>query len=258
MIFNVNFVDTPQLTFGGFVNVSRTCYMASVLQLMNTVPGLKEALKKCNTNAVGSPVTTYVSQALEMISKGEQNTTIDSLAKVLGWTKSKDQDTAEFFSSLLERFEAEMGDEWTKIAFEMFGIIKETYWDSSITVTTMGNTTLRGTFESMWEPVITLHSNVMINLNRTKENGRDRDETAIEYPLQLDIGFALTGKSQMYDLSAVIVHWGSAVQGHYNAFVKNHDSWWLADDAHISQVTETEVQRNDGFFLATNLMYTKH
>ncbi|KAM4615524.1 ubl carboxyl-terminal hydrolase 18 isoform 2-T2 [Polymixia lowei] len=58
-----------------------------------------------------------------------------------------------------------------------------------------------------------------------------------------------------YILYAVIVHFGSAMFGHYTAYVRHkRDSWYYADDTHVKQATWEEVQETYGNYGDTAYM----
>ena len=65
----------------------------------------------------------------------------------------------------------------------------------------------------------------------------------VEYEATLDLApytSSPKGGPHLYDLYAVIVHYGRSVSsGHYVAYVKAPNGyWWLCDDTNIKQVCE--------------------
>eukprot|EP01034_Spumella_vulgaris_P025176 gene25176-31605_t len=59
-----------------------------------------------------------------------------------------------------------------------------------------------------------------------------------------------TSVSTLYRLCSVVVHSGrSPHSGHYVAYVRRNDSWFLVDDLHVRRVTLEEVQRQRAYIL---------
>ena len=82
-------------------------------------------------------------------------------------------------------------------------------------------------------------------------NTRTKNSTAFDFPLYLDMApYVAEGAcplSLAYELSAVIVHQGSADEGHYYALVKDEASAWRKyDDATVTKMKGSELRRAVG------------
>lgn len=53
----------------------------------------------------------------------------------------------------------------------------------------------------------------------------------------------------LYDCVCVVVHKGSFQGGHYVAYVRNGDVWYLCDDAYVQHVAEEVVQQSQPYML---------
>ncbi|KAL6953118.1 Ubiquitin carboxyl-terminal hydrolase 26, partial [Sarracenia purpurea var. burkii] len=75
-----------------------------------------------------------------------------------------------------------------------------------------------------------------------KTTTKKKITSAFAFPGELDMGHRLSEHSQselIYDLSAVLIHKGSAVNsGHYIAHIKDENTrqWWEFDDEHVSNL----------------------
>jgi len=78
--------------------------------------------------------------------------------------------------------------------------------------------------------------------------------TPVLFREDLDLKRFMTQYSQdsntEYNLYAVIVHYGSTVfSGHYVAFVKIEDVWWLFDDTECVEVDSSLVLKQNAYML---------
>ena len=101
----------------------------------------------------------------------------------------------------------------------------------------------------MCHPILTLQ------LKRFRQddasNTRTKNSTAFDFPLYLDMApYVAEGAcplSLAYELSAVIVHQGSADEGHYYALVKDEAyAWRKYDDATVTKMKGSELRRAVG------------
>ncbi|EFH40210.1 hypothetical protein ARALYDRAFT_917859 [Arabidopsis lyrata subsp. lyrata] len=89
-------------------------------------------------------------------------------------------------------------------------------------------------------PVITFQLKRCIFLPKT--TAKKKITSSFSFPQVLDMGSRLAESSQnklTYDLSAVLIHKGSAVNsGHYVAHIKDEKTglWWEFDDEHVSEL----------------------
>lgn len=90
------------------------------------------------------------------------------------------------FSFGLTKEGTELGSDWESYINRTLVMKKECYWDTSITLSTNGSNSLADAVSKMLEPVFELKSNLMINLNRTLDNGRDRDARNLKFELILE------------------------------------------------------------------------
>lgn len=70
-----------------------------------------------------------------------------------------------------------------------------------------------------------------------------KNESLVIFPLEnLDISKYVveenSNKDSIYDLCAISQHYGSLSSGHYTAFCKNRNEWYIFDDDRIIQVTD--------------------
>lgn len=53
----------------------------------------------------------------------------------------------------------------------------------------------------------------------------------------------------LYDCACVVVHKGNLQGGHYVAYVRQADAWYLCDDAYVQRVAEHVVQQSQPYML---------
>ncbi|XP_073711080.1 ubl carboxyl-terminal hydrolase 18 [Misgurnus anguillicaudatus] len=86
-------------------------------------------------------------------------------------------------------------------------------------------------------------------------------ENKVTFPdtLQEDIFDAgLLENAEYYSLYAVIVHIGSALCGHYTAYIRPNQDWYYADDSDVRKVSWSDVQCTyQGYKTAYLLLYRK-
>lgn len=112
---------------------------------------------------------------------------------------------------------------------------------------------------------------LMIHINRSfydLRSGMARKNFApVSFPMELDLApFCVDPKdasnndasrpmhgieldSQMYRLTAAVIHYGSANYGHYVTFRKYHGFWWRISDDQVTLTTEAQVKSVGSVFM---------
>jgi ubiquitin C-terminal hydrolase len=71
-----------------------------------------------------------------------------------------------------------------------------------------------------------------------------------EFPFELELN---TSERVKYDLKSIAVHSGNATCGHYSAFCKRGNKWFMFDDSNFQEVDPESVRQVQGYLL----MYVK-
>lgn len=96
-------------------------------------------------------------------------------------------------------------------------------------------------------PVLTIH------LKRFKFIGtRTKIDKEISFQSTLDMS-KLSEDGPLYHLYGVIVHKGTAGQGHYYGYIKHKGIWYEANDHKISKVSEEQVLKQSAYMLFYDL-----
>jgi len=111
--------------------------------------------------------------------------------------------------------------------------------------------------------VLTLPPVVCVSLARVKNIGREaarivKTEKRFAFPETLDLKYIAKEAtanldSSLYELYAVVAHRGTHYCGHYTAYVREDDSWYLADDTHIRLCSWDDVKAT--YEAGSNLLY---
>jgi ubiquitin C-terminal hydrolase len=94
----------------------------------------------------------------------------------------------------------------------------------------------------------------------TPEKGIHKDSRQVSFPLELDASEILDiGKekspdddfeSAHYNLTSIVSHSGSTpFVGHYIAYARNEEKWFLFNDSSVTSVRESEVLEAEAFIL---------
>ena len=114
----------------------------------------------------------------------------------------------------------------------------------------------------MTSKVLTLPPVVCMALARVKNIGREnahivKTEKRFTFPETLDLKYitkeAEANVDTLYELYAVVAHRGTHYCGHYTAYVREVDSWYLADDTHIRLCSWDDVKAT--YEAGSNLLY---
>lgn len=99
--------------------------------------------------------------------------------------------------------------------------------------------------------VLSLPPAVCLRIGRVKNIGRDtahivKIEKRFAFPETLDLKYILkepeATDDTLYELYAVVAHRGTHYCGHYTAYVREDDSWYLADDTHVRLCSWEDVK----------------
>lgn len=240
---------------GGIKNYGVNCFLSVIVQLLNN---MDEVPKFIAGVELKPPATSGLHELFESLKKTNTGDP-RSLISCFEWRKGEHQDSSQFFYELNQRLEDE-NDSWRAFSMETFGIIHaSSEHERSLTISTEGSSTLSEALLKV-EPVARLSKNVVIHINRVSStDGRKRLESQFTLNFEEDLGGILTGRPQVYALAAIVLHAGSAQQGHYKILVKRHQwieindmSEWIVSPKTIENIIQANPSSN---FLPTNVLF---
>lgn len=109
------------------------------------------------------------------------------------------------------------------------------------------------------EPIIDPETGKQVIDKETKIPQMIRHRETITFPLTgLDLShfYADARRHPTYDLIAVIMHSGTALAGHYTAYVNKHNQWYYCNDEKINSVSNAAIDtiREQGFGADKNVL----
>lgn len=174
------------------------------------------------------------------------------LVDLLNWGK-RQHCSAEFIDELLAKLSENFQDLFNVVNNEGASL-------SSLLLTNFDENEMEEALRKMFSRnILCLPRNVIVHINRVEENGLSRRNLPFHFPANLDLGKILVNDSMLFEAKALICQEGSAVSGHYVAYVKSGNNWIVCNDSTLSAVAESKVFSDETFggdgFVATLIFY---
>eukprot|EP00835_Amoeboradix_gromovi_P004720 NODE_387_length_9532_cov_0.176402.p1 type:complete len:547 gc:universal NODE_387_length_9532_cov_0.176402:7895-6255(-) len=87
------------------------------------------------------------------------------------------------------------------------------------------------------------------SVSKNSSNVRQKIDTLIFFPMELNMSKYSTDNNMWYELFAVIQHRGKLDSGHYTMYSKYNERWFLFDDHKVDQVSPEEVLNTKAYLL---------
>ena len=276
IILDINFKPIyRKISEIGLVNNGSTCYMNSILQVLNHIKAYKKVIFEMSDK---SPVIASLQKLFFDLLVDKYPVTTHNLTKSFGWGTEQlhiQQDVQEFNNLLSEIighknniFEGELLNyiNCCDVPFKSSRI--EKFTELSLNISTKD---IYKSFEMYTEEEVldgnnmyeadkygkqkavkgvkfnTLSSVLILQLKRMEYSLTKKSMVKINSPFEfyetIDLTkFCVEGSTnQHYTLYAVVVHSGLATKGHYYSFIKKDDNWILFDDEFTRQASKYEA-----------------
>jgi ubiquitin C-terminal hydrolase len=234
----------------------KLCFANAALQMLYACEEIRRFLSSQNMTEDMKTASALKKLFNEM--SGHEIVDVKNLFATIGW-EMRHHDATEFMEVLFERIERELPS-WREKFYATFTTTTFSMETQLLKFPVQLNDNLEKALMEHTGQGLMLPPLILIQVYRVSDSGKERSIQAFKFPSELDVGKILMETSKHYTLKAVIAQNGSALSGHYIAFIRNGLSWFKCDDdkiheSSIEMVMETSEGRYSYDFCCSNLLY---